>query len=141
MRALLVRHASAGNRRAWSVDDRLRPLDGTGRQQAKALAATLATLGADRLLSSPCQRCLETLEPTAQRLGLPIESREEIAEGASVAEVRSLLAELDGSLPALSTHGDVVEALLPGRKCKKGGIWVVDVFGGDVRPERYLPPA
>jgi hypothetical protein len=51
-----------------------------------------------------------------------------------------LLGELKGSVPALCTHGDVIEALLPGLGCKKGAVWVVDVEGGDVRPERYLPP-
>jgi phosphohistidine phosphatase SixA len=28
----VVRHASAGNREAWSEDDRLRPLDARGRE-------------------------------------------------------------------------------------------------------------
>jgi phosphohistidine phosphatase SixA len=142
VRALLVRHASAGERAEWTGDDRLRPLDKKGRRQAQAIAGTLAELGATRLLSSPYVRCVQTLEAAAERLGLRVEEREELAEGASVDEVKALLRELDGSVPSLSTHGDVIENLLgPQRKCKKGAVWVLEVSGEDVRAERYLPPA
>jgi 8-oxo-(d)GTP phosphatase len=142
VRALLVRHTRAGERDEWTGDDRLRPLDKKGRRQAEALAGTLAELGATRLLSSPYVRCVQTLEPAAERLGLPIEERDELAEGASADEVKALLHELGGSVPALSTHGDVIESLLgPQQKCKKGAVWVLAMSGGDVRAERYLPPA
>jgi 8-oxo-dGTP diphosphatase len=140
MRALLVRHARAGDRADWDGDDRLRPLDRKGRRQAERLADTLAELGATRLLSSPYLRCVQTLEPAATRLGLPIKERAELAEGAFAPAVLSLLDELGGSVPALSTHGDVLEALLGDRPCKKGSIWVVSVAGGRVEPERYLAP-
>jgi 8-oxo-dGTP diphosphatase len=142
VRALLVRHASAGERDEWEGEDRLRPLDKKGRRQAKALAETLADLRATRLLSSPYVRCVQTLEAAAARLGLPVEEREELAEGASAAEVESLLEELRGSVPALSTHGDVIEELLgPQLRCKKGAVWVLEEDGRDVRVDRYLPPA
>ncbi len=141
MRALLVRHARAGRRAEWTEDDRLRPLDKKGRRQAKALADTLSELEAGRLLSSPYVRCVQTLEPAAERIGLPIEERDELAEGASAGEVIALLAELGSAVAALSTHGDVIEALLGvGRPCKKGAVWVLDVRDGQVRPARYLPP-
>jgi len=139
MRALLVRHASAGDRSAWTEDDRLRPLDAKGRRQAEALAATLAELGATRLLSSPYVRCVQTLDPAAERLGLQIETRLELAEGATRDEALTLLA--GGGVPALCTHGDVLWELLPGRKAKKGSIWVIEADGGELRAERYLPPA
>ena len=142
MRALLVRHARAGERDEWSGDDRLRPLDKKGHRQAEALAGTLAELGATRLLSSPYLRCVQTLEPAAERLGLPIEERDGLAEGASADEVKALLHELDGSVPALSTHGDVIENLLgPQQRCKKGAVWVLEVNGEDAPAERYVPPA
>jgi 8-oxo-dGTP diphosphatase len=142
VRALLARHASASRRDEWDGDDRLRPLDGKGRRQAEALVETLVELGATRLLSSPYVRCVQTLEPTAARLGLPVEERDELAEGASADEVKALLEELLGSVPVLSTHGDVIEELLgPQRRCKKGAVWMLEVDGGDARVDRYLPPA
>jgi 8-oxo-dGTP diphosphatase len=139
MRALLVRHASAGDRRDWKGDDRLRPLDKKGRRQAKAIAKALAELGTERLLSSPYLRCTQTLEPAAEKLGLPIEERDELAEGSTRTDVLRLV-EARSETTALCTHGDVLEALLPGRRCQKGSIWVVEVRDGELRPDRYLPP-
>lgn len=139
MRALVVRHARAGDREKWQGDDRLRPLDKRGRRQADALAATLAKLAAGSLVSSPYVRCVQTLEPAAALLGLPIEERDELAEGASKEDVLALLEELTDGPPALCTHGDVIDAAV-GRPCKKGAIWVVEVEGGRVQPERYLRP-
>jgi phosphohistidine phosphatase SixA len=142
VRVLLVRHARAGDRADWTGDDSLRPLDKRGRKQAKALAKTLEQLGATRLVSSPYRRCVQTLEPASKRLGLPIEQRDELAEGAAAGDVLALLDEPAGSVPALSTHGDVIGELIGwDRECKKGAIWILEVDGDEVRPETYLPPA
>jgi 8-oxo-(d)GTP phosphatase len=140
MQAVLVRHARAGDRAEWVGDDRLRPLDKKGRRQADRIADTLAKLGVDRLVSSPYLRCTQTLEPAAERLGLGLEQRNELAEGGTAAGVLALLEELAGSLPALSTHGDVLEDVLGDRPCKKGSAWIVTVTDGRLRPERYLAP-
>jgi hypothetical protein len=139
MRLLFVRHASAGERRAWRGDDRLRPLDGRGRQQANALVALLAPFPLGRLLSSPFVRCVETVEPLAKARGLTIEEREELAEGAGLAPLRALGGELHGPA-ALCVHGDLLEALFGGGPHEKGSVWLAQQVGGTVRPERYLPP-
>jgi phosphohistidine phosphatase SixA len=142
MKVLLVRHARAGDRMTWVGDDALRPLDEKGKKQAKRLAKTLAELGTTRLVSSPSLRCVQSFEPASRRLGLPLEEREELAEGAGAAQVLALLEELGDWVPALSTHGDVIADLIGwDRKCKKGSIWVLELDGQEVRPETYLPPA
>ena len=41
MTVYLVRHAKAGDRDSWREDDRLRPLSGRGRLQARALVDVL----------------------------------------------------------------------------------------------------
>lgn len=137
---LVVRHARAGDRERWEGDDRLRPLDRKGIRQAETLAGTLRDLGADRLLSSPYLRCVQTLVPAGRLLGLPVEERDELAEGASAGDVLALLGELGDGTPALSTHGDVIDAVLPGRRCKKGAIWVTRASEAGLAAERYLPP-
>ncbi|HEX2506407.1 MAG TPA: phosphoglycerate mutase family protein [Gaiellaceae bacterium] len=141
MRLVLVRHASAGERAKWIGDDRLRPLDERGRRQAAGLVAPLTTAGVDRLLSSPYVRCVETLEPAAAGLGLPVEEDDALAEGARAGEVRALLEGLSGSTPALCTHGDVVEALL-GEELglKKGAARVLALDGGELRLGDKIPP-
>lgn len=69
----LVRHALAGRRSTWSGPDSARPLDTDGRAQARALAPLLALLRPERLLTASVRRCVQTLDPLADLLDLPIE--------------------------------------------------------------------
>jgi len=131
--SVLLRHASAGHRdRLEHGDDRLRPLDDRGRRQAAALVELLRPLGVRRLLSSPYVRCVETLEPLAAALELPLEADDRLAEGSGPAALE-LLRE-DGVV--LCTHGDIVEELL-GRGLKKGA--AVVLRGGEIVREIRAP--
>jgi probable phosphomutase (TIGR03848 family) len=57
------------------------PLDDLGRSQAAALPARLAALPLRAVVSSPVQRCRETVEPLlAARDGLPLHTEDGIAE-------------------------------------------------------------
>jgi len=113
--SVLVRHASAGDRRGWEGDDRLRPLDDRGRRQAAELAEKLRPLEIRRIVSSPYVRCVQTMEPLAAVLGLEVERDDRLAEGAG-----SAAAELVGEEGvAACTHGDVIHDLL-GHGLKKG---------------------
>jgi 8-oxo-(d)GTP phosphatase len=116
---ILLRHASAGKREAWSGDDRLRPLDKRGRAQALALRDLLRTRGVQHVLSSPYVRCTQTVAP----LGLEIVTDERLAEGAPVEATLALLHDLDEAVAC--THGDVVHAVL-GRSLAKGAAVVLD---------------
>ena len=123
MSVLLLRHARAGERAAWTGDDTLRPLDDRGLRQALALR-DLAQRAIGRIVSSPYRRCVETVEPLAEALGIAIELDDRLAEGASPQLALALLAELDGGLAC--THGDVIEAVL-GYGLRKGAVAVTDV--------------
>jgi phosphohistidine phosphatase SixA len=130
MSAILLRHASAGDRNVGDGDDRLRPLDDAGYDQAIALPGVLAGRGIARVVSSPYLRCIESVEPLAAALGLTVELDARLAEGADRAGALALLAELDGGL--VCTHGDIAETVL-GRVLEKGAAVVVELAGGDVR--------
>lgn len=138
---LLVRHGTAGNRRDWEGDDRLRPLDEKGRRQAVALAESLIHYPVKHILSSPYLRCTQTVAPLADRLGLPVMQVEQLAEGATMKEVEGLIEGMDDGLAVLCTHGDVVEQIVgteaPNRK---GGFWLVKKVDDGVVPVRYVPP-
>ena len=139
-RVVLVRHASAGRRKRWSGNDRLRPLDERGRKQAHRLVAALLPVGIDRVCSSPYLRCVQTVEPLAAALAVEVEEREELAEGASRDEVLGLLNELEGATPAFCTHGDVVELLLgPELALEKGAARILEMSGSAVVPGQYIP--
>ena len=121
MTSVLVRHASAGDKRDWSGDDRLRPLDARGRDQAAELVELLQPLGIRRVVTSPYARCVETVEPLAAALGLPLEQDDRLGEGMGAAAAE-LLRE-DGVVAC--THGDVVDAFV-GRGLKKGAAVVLE---------------
>ena len=109
---VLLRHAHAVNKRAWSRPDRERPLSERGFQQAEALVEPLSAVPLRRLLSSPALRCRQTLDPLAHRLGLAIESTELLDPDVDASLV-SELAEDPGSMDAvLCTHGETLAALL-----------------------------
>jgi broad specificity phosphatase PhoE len=138
MSVLLVRHASAGNRKSWTGDDRLRPLDERGRREAEGLVDALAGYHITRVVTSPYVRCHQTVEPLAAARGLQVEERDELAEGASRQEALALLAE--PGTGAFCTHGDVVEMLL-GEESPKGSTWILHVDAGEVVPLEYVGPA
>ena len=131
MTSVLLRHASAGDRDRWPVADHLRPLDARGRLQAAALVELLLPLGVRRVVSSPYVRCIETVEPLAAALEVPVEPDDRLAEGAGQAAA-ALLHEAG---VVCCTHGDIVEAVL-GRGLKKGAAVVLN--GDDV--VREIPP-
>ena len=73
---ILLRHAHAVAKSNWKRGDERRPLDDSGRADAKALAELLACFGPRaRLITSPAARCVETLRPFAELSGA--ELREE----------------------------------------------------------------
>jgi broad specificity phosphatase PhoE len=136
----LVRHAYAGHSAAWVGDDAKRPLDETGRRQAEALVGQLEGRDVSRIFSSPALRCAQTVEPLALARRLPIEHREELAEGASREDVLALLRKAGkGDAVLLCTHGDVVEAVL-GHESEKGSTWVLERRGDELEPVEYLAP-
>jgi phosphohistidine phosphatase SixA len=134
----LVRHADAGDRRAWIGDDAKRPLDERGRRQAEALVSQLDGRDVSRILSSPYLRCTQTVEPLALERRLPIEHRQELAEGAARKDVLALVGELIDEPAVLCTHGDVVELLL-GQESEKGSTWVLQPEGNEFERVEYLP--
>jgi 8-oxo-dGTP diphosphatase len=102
-----VRHAKAGDRSSWTGPDSERPLSKAGRRQAQHLGKRLAAVGATTLVSSPYVRCVQSLEPLAERTRLPIAIDERLTEGAPFEGVLELLAGLAGGA-VLCSHGDVI---------------------------------
>jgi broad specificity phosphatase PhoE len=140
MSILLVRHATAGKRKQWRGDDRLRPLDERGREQAAGLHAALGDYEVKAIYSSPYVRCVQTVEPLATELGLEVQEREELAEGARRTAVLGLATGEDNpGTVVLCTHGDVVNDLL-GEETKKGSTSVLELVDGHVVKRGYLPP-
>lgn len=149
---LVIRHAVAGERSKWrGTPDERRPLSGKGRKQAKALVKQHAERPVDRLLSSPYDRCIQTLEPLAEARGLTIEIHPALEEGAKWKQIRSLLEELVDQDVAVCSHGDVIGTIVThledlGAKppkvseWRKGSTWILETRDGHFRRGRYKPP-
>ena len=158
MRLYVIRHAHASSRSSWGGSDDARPLSKKGRRQAAGIAEQLAGAGITRLVSSPAERCVATLQPLGDRLGLAVASDERLHEGAGGDAALDLAAELcsGGSggvrdAAAVCSHGDVIPDLL--RRLRDGATriedpflwpkastWVVDWDGSRWVTARYSPP-
>lgn len=160
---LLVRHASAGDRGAWSGPDAERPLDEQGRAQAAALALVGPWFGPTEVLSAAPRRCRETVQPLADRLGLAVHDVPEFSEDDywnDPAATRDRLTALlrDGtSLPVVCSQGGAIPDLLsrlprhsvrmtgvstqrddPAPPARKGSVWVLTAdAAGTLRSADY----
>ena len=130
----VVRHADAGN----GHEDR--ELNESGARRADRIAEHLGEAGVTRILTSRYPRCLQTVTPLADRLGLTVEVREELAEEADVDDAWSLLEGLVGVEAVVCSHGNIISPLLDrvlrrgaaieGEwSCHKGSVWTLEPDG------------
>ncbi|GIH99108.1 NUDIX hydrolase [Planobispora takensis] len=122
---ILVRHGVAGSRQEWEGDDDLRPLDHVGELQAEVLADTLYGYRPAELVSSPSSRCVQTLEPYAERTGLEIRRDPLLSETGydSRASLRMVSKVLTSDRAAvLCSHGKVLPELITGLIGRPGDV-------------------
>lgn len=144
----VVRHAHAGDRESWTLNDDLRPLSPRGVAQADRLAALSERPAA--IWSSPSLRCVGTLLPMARRHDVELRTTDVLYEGqGAVAMLALVLAAVDHPV-VVCTHGDIVADLLgilerggvglPVLKAEKASTWTLEVVDGRVRAARYTAP-
>jgi len=148
----LVRHASAGMPDALDPNDANRPLDKLGRKQREAIRTLLMDHPITRIGSSNFTRCIETVQPLSERLGIPIEREAALIEGSHPHRIVGLIRDLQQEAAVLCTHGDVIGDLI-GRlfaegvpmngpmEWDKGSIWTLRTIEGRVTAGDYAPPS
>lgn len=98
MNLYILRHASAGTRRANPVVDVKRPLDKEGKQQCLLVGSYLNALNVqfDRIVSSPLKRALQTASLVGNETdyGGKIEVSDALAPEATVAKFQELVRSL-----------------------------------------------
>jgi len=155
---LLVRHGHAGSRRDWDGPDDLRPLDDRGRREAARLAEVLPAFAPTAVLSALPTRCLETVAPLAERVGVPVHPLPELGEEQFSAEpqqglaaVERLLAPRDqpgvtvicsqgGAIPSVLLELGVRWESVRGRlypPAAKGSVWVLGGRPGALSADYY----
>ncbi len=150
----LIRHAHAGERSKWKDEDHLRPLSSRGKRQARTIAERLADRGVDLIHSSPYVRCVDTVKPLGERLGLEILDSPDLAEGADPSPTLGLIGSVSGLEIALCSHGDIIPDVVDQLKragvelrssngrvgYAKGSVWEVTVESGEPVAALYHPP-
>lgn len=139
---LVVRHAKAGSRAQWKDADELRPLSHTGEKQVPPIHRLAKAYGVDRVYSAPLVRCVRTVQPVADDLGVKVAEEELLAEkayeGMADAAVHRLLEIVaEGGVPLACSQGGVIPDLvsrlasasgMPLAKrveAKKGSVWAL----------------
>lgn len=145
----LVRHAKAGSRNQWDGDDSLRPLSGSGHEQAQHLARLLPLFGPERIVTAPPVRCRETVEPLAEALDLSIAEEplfgehgywrqqadafarlQELATKPGVTVVSSQGGVIPSIVGALVTTAELAGVDADDIRSRKGSTWLL-TFGTD----------
>jgi 8-oxo-dGTP diphosphatase len=152
MSLFLVRHAKAGKRRDWDGDDMLRPLDKIGYLQAEAIALRLAGKSPTDLFASRYVRCVQTLEPLAQRLGQSVTINDHLTEGADFRATIDWMTTLaEGTV--MCSHGDVIPEVIAALErrgldiagdpdWRKATVWVLERESDEfVAGKVWSPPA
>ncbi|GAA0988495.1 NUDIX hydrolase [Nocardiopsis tropica] len=142
---ILLRHLSAGDKRAWSGSDLLRPLDGAGRSDALALSRVLGAYGSPRVVSSAAARCTESVLPYTVEHDVPMRTERAftVREGSEydVEEAREEFGRIiaEGRPTVVCTHGELIPKLMSAALTRlgapvtqqlglrKGSFWVVHV--------------
>lgn len=143
---LLVRHAKAGSSKKYTGDDTLRPLEAKGRLQAEALVPQLRAFGASEISSADRTRCIQTVEPLAEALSVPIRiepllSEEGYAADPTSARARARKIAAMGGVQVICSQGGVIPDLLewwadrdgvhlPPARNRKASTWVLSMSGG-----------
>ncbi|MDQ1711908.1 MAG: 8-oxo-(d)GTP phosphatase [Frankiaceae bacterium] len=149
---LLVRHARAGSREAWSGPDDERPLDASGRAQVAYLAAALPAfwLPSERpyVVSAPPRRCVDTVA-WAGTVAIEPCLGEDAAPADAVAYVRSLASY---GVAVACSQGVVIPAIVAALRAAdglpagdvrdaKGSAWVLSFSAGRLVAADYLDAA
>jgi len=154
---LLVRHARAGDRESWDGDDRERPLDDIGWEQAEGLVRLLSRFEVEEIVSADYLRCIQTVQPLSEVLGLPIEEEPVFSEEGFPAHEQDALFLIRSfgetrKSSVVCSQGDVIPEVLEelAREdhvdlpdplpMKKGSVWALTFDGPRLFSAEYFPP-
>lgn len=150
---LLVRHAKAGKSSEWPGPDDLRPLEPSGVEQAERLRSFLPYFGPTAVVSADPLRCVQTVTPLADALGLTVTVNPALGDAAYVRTP----ADTEAALLALAkprrvtvvcsqglTIPGLVDSFVRGVRdtdTKKGAVWALSVVDGSIVSADYYEDA
>lgn len=124
---IILRHAKAVKRSDFTgKDDNARPLSGRGRRQSKIITELLEGFGIEQVISSPMQRCQETVRKFLKQVSATATLVDAISEWGYEERPEDLepaveLAMFDPAPTVLCSHRPVLDAILE-TVAKAGGV-------------------
>ena len=136
---ILLRHARAGKKSRDRSKDFKRRLDRRGQDVALLLPELIASyLHPEVILSSPFRRCVQTVEPLAEGLGLHVVVDERLRPDCSAGALRETFGDVAAN-SVVCTHGEVIAQLFDDPvRCAKGAFWIVERRGNKLIPSLYV---
>jgi 8-oxo-dGTP pyrophosphatase MutT (NUDIX family)/phosphohistidine phosphatase SixA len=150
---VLVRHAKAGKRSEWRGADNLRPLEATGHAQAHRLIGFLTPFAPDQVITASPLRCVDTVAPVADALGLalvvdPVFDDEAYSAAPGPTETALLALAKPGRVTVVCSQGhtipNLVDRLARGihpSDTRKAAAWVLSVVDGTIVTADYYEDA
>lgn len=113
---IVLRHASAGEKKDWRGRDLVRPLDDRGRRESAELSLLLRAYAPRRVISSATARCVESLLDYASALDVAFAAEQDFTLGSTTPEraaarFRELLGSSGSDGVLVCTHGELVPVL------------------------------
>jgi 8-oxo-dGTP diphosphatase len=105
---LLLRHGKATKRASWDGADLDRPMDAVGFEQADELVPLIGAYGVRRVHSSAARRCMTTVQPYADRHGLPLVPERSLSEEGFLEDPVAALERAAGLLSEADRSGEPV---------------------------------
>ncbi len=157
-RILYVRHARAHDRKKWTGDDNLRPLDKKGRRQSEMLVPMLAPFHPQRIFTAAPDRCQATVAPLADELNLDVTVDRRFGDDAWLENmVDAQQAFMDvvarGGVSVICSQGETIPQMIAWLSsqgtlpidtdilAKKGSTWVLSFRDGKLTGADYVPTA
>lgn len=114
---LVVRHADAVRRDGWKGEDPTRPLNRSGSQRARTLIPILRAYDVRTVVTSPSERCLQTVLPYSTNAHARVRTKNGLSEEGFAADRTKVVkhvgrALLAGVPVALCTHRPLLPSLL-----------------------------
>jgi 8-oxo-(d)GTP phosphatase len=112
---VVVRHASAGDKKGWSGTDADRPLDPAGQARTRIVRSLLSAYAVSRAGAADVRRCRETLEPWARSARVEVSVLKATTAGVFETDpdeaIHEVLALLDGVGGAGAPAGDAAGSI------------------------------
>jgi 8-oxo-dGTP diphosphatase len=146
----LVRDAASGTP-TKGKNDKKRPLSKRGSGQALKLSRRLAKGPIVDICSSPFVRCMQTVQPLGNGLGIAVERNQRLAEGGKLEAMLDVMADLAGLTAVVCTHADMIALMLEhlaeegvdlgaSAEFRKASVWTFTTFMGEVTAASYRRP-